>query len=210
MIRMATAPKSVPDWHELFLRMLPAIRQHARIAFRRYNPDAREEAIQSAVCNARAAMARLAELGKLDLAYASVLARYGVAQVRDGRMTGGHLNCKDAMSPYCQRLKDVIVERLDRYDSATGEWEEIIIEDRHASPADVVRFRLDFAAWLRTLPGRNRRIAVTLALGHRTSDVAKRFRVCQGRVSQLRRELHTAWQRFHGEPEPPQVTAALV
>ena len=96
MIRIASQPKpATPPWHETFLRMLPAIRQHARISFRHLGPEAREEAIQSVVCNACCAMARLAELGKLDLAYASVLARFGVAQVRDGRMTGGHLNCRD-------------------------------------------------------------------------------------------------------------------
>ena len=89
LIRIAAASKSTPDWHELFLRMLPAIRQHARIAFRHCNPEAREEAVQAVVCNACVAIARLAELGKLDIAYPGPLARYGVAQVRDGRMTGG-------------------------------------------------------------------------------------------------------------------------
>jgi hypothetical protein len=179
--------------------MLPAIRQHARISFRHLGPGAREEAVQAVVCNACCAMARLAELGKLDLAYATVLARYGVSQVRDGRMTGGHLNCRDMLSRYCQRLKGVVVERLDKYDSAAGEWEEIIIEDRHATPADVVAFRCDFSDWLASLTRRDRRIAETLALGNRTSDVAKRFKVSAGRVSQLRRELAASWRAFVGE-----------
>jgi hypothetical protein len=85
--------------------MLPLIRQHARIAFRHLRAEAREEAVQGVVCNACDAIARLAELGKLDVAYATALARYGVAQVKDGRMTGGHLNCKDVSSSYCQRQK---------------------------------------------------------------------------------------------------------
>ena len=113
MIRIASQPKpAAPEWHATFLRMLPAIRQHARIAFRHLRAEAREEAIQGVVCNACAAIARLAELGKLDLAYPTVLARYGVAQVKDGRMTGGHLNCKDISSPYCQRLKGVVMETI--------------------------------------------------------------------------------------------------
>ena len=46
---------------------------------------------------------------------------------------------------------------------------------------------------------RNRRIAVSLAVGNRTKEVARQFRLSPGRVSQLRRELHDSWQTFQGE-----------
>jgi len=45
-----------------------------------FSPERRAEAVQNAVCCACAAVARLAELNKLDLCYPSVLARYAVAQ----------------------------------------------------------------------------------------------------------------------------------
>jgi hypothetical protein len=64
---------------------------------------------------------------------------------------------------------------------------------------DQVAFRCDFPAWLDRLPRRNRRIAEALSLGHTTGDVAKRFRVSPGRISQLRREMHKSWYEFHGE-----------
>jgi FixJ family two-component response regulator len=66
---------------------------------------------------------------------------------------------------------------------------------------DIVSFRCDFPAWLETLRHRDRRIAETLALGHRTQDVARRFQVSEGRVSQLRRELAVSWKAFVGEVE---------
>ena len=192
--------RPVPTWHEKFMAMLPAIVQHARIAFRHYRPEARSEAVQAVICNACSAIARLAELGKLDLAYASVLARYGVAQVKDGRMTGGHLNCKDVLSGYCQRLKDVVVERLDRFDEEENAWQEAVVQDTRTAPVpEIVSFRVDFADWLGRLSRRDRRIAETLALGNRTSDVAKRFNVSAGRVSQLRRELAASWRQFTGD-----------
>lgn len=191
--------RTVPAWHEKFLAMLPAIRQHARIAFRRLPSEARQEAIQETVCNACQAVARLAELGRLNLAYASVLARYGVAQVKDGRKVGAKLNCRDVLSPYCQRMKNVIVERLDRYDTAEDCWQEILVEDRNATPADLAATRLDFAAWLDTLTRRNRRIALALAEGQRTGAVACCYKISEGRVSQLRKELKTAWERFTGD-----------
>ena len=206
MIRVAAKKSAAPKWHELFVRMLPAIRRHARIAFRHLGPDAREDAVEEVVCNACVAIARLAELGKLDLVYPTVLAKFGVAQVRDGRRVGCSLNCHDVSSSYCQRLNRLTVKRLDRFDEEENAWQEIVVEDKHAGPAEIAATRLDFTAWLRSLPRRDCRIAETLAVGHRTGDVAKKFRVSEGRVSQLRRELAVSWNQFVGTilPRPPQ------
>ena len=194
-----------PDWQSLFLRLLPRIRKHARIAFGYLDPESREEAVQAVICNACCAVARLAELNKLDLAYASVLARFGVAQVKDGRMTGSSLNCCDVSSRYCQRQKNIVVERLDEYDSEEQAWKEILIPDQTCTPAELAASRIDFPAWLKTLKLRDRRIAQFLARGNRTSEAARKFDVSQGRVSQLRRELKAAWEAFTGD-DP---TAAL-
>ena len=202
MVRRTAQSKSqsVPAWHQKFLAMLPAIVLHARIAFRYLDPEARGEAVQDVVCNACAATARLAELGKLDVAYASVLAGYGVAQVHDGRKVGTKLNCRDVLSPYCQRLKGVVVERLDYFDEEENAWSEAVVEDtRTATVPEIVAFRCDFADWLSSLKRRDRRIAETLALGHRTRDVARKYKVSEGRVSQLRRELAESWHDFVGD-----------
>ena len=188
-----------PDWQSLFLRLLPRIRKHARIAFRHLDPESREECVQATVCNACCAVARLAELDKLDLAYASVLARFGVAQVKDGRMTGGSLNCRDVSSRYCQRAKNITLERLDRYDREEECWEEILVPDNTCTPAELAASRIDFDAWLHQLPRRNRRIAEFLSLGNRTQDAARKFDVSQGRISQLRKELAESWREFTGE-----------
>ena len=205
MIRIASQPKpAAPEWHELFLRMLPGITRYVRIAFRHLAPEAKAEAIQEAICNAFAAVARLAELGKLDLAFPTVLGRYAVAQVRDGRKVGCKLNVRDVLSRYCQARKNVVVERLDKYDANEDSWQEIIIEDRHAGPAETARVRMDFGDWLHSLPRRDRRIALKLASGEQTSRVAQVFQRSEGRISQLRKELKAAWDEFTGEAEPPQ------
>jgi len=210
MVSAVARRKSViPAWHELFLKMLPAITRHARIAFRHLDPEAKAEAVQAVACNCCCAVARLAELGKLDLAYPSPLARYGVSQVRDGRMTGGHLNCKDIASPYCQRLKGIVVERLDKFDREEECWQEILIPDRTCTPAELAASRLDFPAWLDTLGRRDRKVALKLAEGEKTGDVARRFGLSEGRVSQLRRELAENWKRFVGDrPEDCQGAVA--
>jgi hypothetical protein len=190
-----------PDWRSVFLRLLPAIRQHARIAFRNHDPESRDELIQAVIANACCAVARLAELDRLELAYASALARYGVAQVREGRTTGGRLNRRDVSSKYCQRLENVTVERLDHFDEDENQWLEAFIEDRTAGPAETARVRIDFDDWLKQLPLRNRRIARFLSLGNRTQDAAHKFDLSNGRVSQLRRELQESWRRFTGDTD---------
>jgi hypothetical protein len=102
MVCSSPAPAPRPHWHKAFLALLPAILKHAKIAFAYLKPEARAEAVQEVVANACQAYARLVELGKTDIAYATALARYGVKQTRDHRKVGGHLNVLDVLSKYCQ------------------------------------------------------------------------------------------------------------
>lgn len=61
-------------------------------------------------------------------------------------------------------------------------------------PADIVAFRMDTEVFLGALKERDRQVALTLAAGHRTQDAAVMFRVSEGRIAQLRQELHAKWQ----------------
>ena len=189
----ATRRQRMAAWHAGFLAMLPAIRRQLKIAFRNLDPEARAEAVQEGVCNAMLAYLRLHERGEVEKAYPTPLAQYAARQIRDGRKVGGKLNVKDVSSSYSQRLKYVILERLDRWDKEEG-WMEVVVEDRNATPADVARLRLDFTAWLKTLPRRDRKVALDLARGNRTSDVARKYELSDGRISQLRKELHLSWE----------------
>lgn len=189
----ASRKQRMAAWHAGFLAMLPAIRRHLRREFRTLDPDARAEAVQEGICNAMVAYVRLHERGEVEKAYPSPLAIYAARQVRDGRKVGGKLNVKDVSSSYCRRLKHLVLERLDKWDRNEG-WMEILVEDRNASPADIARVRLDFAAWLKTLPRRDRKVALELARGNRTKDVARKYELSDGRISQLRKEFHLSWE----------------
>ena len=191
--------QSPPAWHAGFLAMMPIIKTHAKIAFRYLDPEARDEAVQEVVCNACCAYSRLVDMEKTDLAYPSVLARFGVAQTRDGRKVGGKMNVRDVLSDYCQRQKDLVVERLDKLDKEEDAWYQVLVEDRRAGPAEVAATRIDFTAWLDVLPLRLRKIATFLANGETTTAAAQRFQISQGRISQIRTELFLAWHRFQGD-----------
>jgi hypothetical protein len=179
-------------WHAGFLAILPAIRRHLTAAFRGLDPEARAEAVQEGTCNAMVAYLRLHKREEVEKAYPTPLARYAARQIRAGRKVGGRLNIKDVSSGHCQRMKRVVLERLDKWDRDEG-WLEVVVEDRRATPADVARVRLDFAAWLKILPKRDRKVALDLATGHRTGDVARKYELSPARVSQLRKELHLSW-----------------
>ena len=199
---ICTAPQlraAASEWQARFLLMLPLIETHARLVFRRLDPEARDDAVQEVLANAFVAFARLVERQRADEAYPSALARFAVAQFRDGRRVGNRMNVRDVLSPYAQKRKRIPVERLDRLDETRGQWMEAVVEDHRTPVADQVAFRCDFPDWLKSLPARTRRIVQELALGHSTSDVAKRFGVTPGRISQMRREMHESWQEFQDE-----------
>lgn len=191
--------KSRPVWHDGFLAMVPTIRRSARVAFRHLGEEAQEDAIAETVANALVAYVRLFEQGKIDLAYPTVLARYAIAQINSGRRVGNHLNTKDVLAEAARKRHGFTVESLNRFDKHVGEWIEAVIEDTRTPVPDQAAFRCDFPEWLTTHSPRNRRIAEALALGRSTSEVARRFKISAGRVSQLRSELHDSWLEFHGE-----------
>jgi hypothetical protein len=184
--------------HDRFLDLLPAIRRHARVAFRHRDPEAREEAIHATIAHSWTAFIRLFEQGRAELAYAGPLAAYAIARIREGRSIGNRLNARDLTSIRCQRRHGVQIESLNQADGR-GDWHEILVEDRRASPAETAIVRIDFSAWLDSLSRRDRRIAEVLASGESTMRAARRFGLSVGRVSQLRHKLHKAWCRFQGE-----------
>ena len=196
------------SWQARFLQLLPRIRSQAQSRFRHLAPEAREEATAEVIASALVSYARLVALGREDRAYATTLVRYAVAQFRAGRRVGSRMNVCDLTSDLCRQKNGVSVERLDCFDKRSGDWQELVVEDKHSTPAEVATTRMDFGAWLETLPERTRRVAESLATGEATSHVARIFGCSASRVSQLRRELYDAWLVFTGEA--PTATSSVL
>lgn len=64
------------------------------------------------------------------------------------------------------------------------------------NPARIVGFRIDFAEWRATLPERLKAVADALAMGDGTLEVARRFGLSPGRISQIRRELEACYREM--------------
>jgi hypothetical protein len=189
--------KDKPRWHSGFLRMLPTIRRNARYAFRNLSPELRDECVQDVICNCCIAYRRLFRKGQLDRAFPSALALYAIRQVRSGRQSGTKLNVRDVLSRHCQIQKGVKVVSIYYLDPEDDEWKEMVLEDnRTTSPADLAAFRLDYPAWLSRFAKRDQNMIAALARGERTRDMARRFRLSEGRVSQKRREYEAEWRAY--------------
>lgn len=185
-------------WQAKFLEWLPRIERQLRRAFRHLDAEAHDEAVQEGIANCLKAFVRLHEQGRGDQAFASSLARFAIRHIRSGRQVGCRLNVRNPLSRYAQKNKGIRVERLDQYRRDTGGWVHAVVEDRRAPIPDQVAMRIDVSEWLRTLTRRARAIAEDLAVGCSTGDVARKYRVSPGRISQMRTELFDSWNRFQG------------
>ncbi len=194
-------PVLVPeDLHARFLLVLPRIERHGRVYFRHLRcPHRKEDAVQEMVALCWKWFVRLAERGKDPTRFPSALATFAARAVRSGRRLCGQEKPKDALSPLAQALKGFAVAALPDRDALSPNPLSEALADNTRSPVDEQAcFRIDFPAWLRTLPRRDRRLVEGMALGHRTADLARRFRLSAGRVSQMRREFKRGWDRFTG------------
>jgi hypothetical protein len=180
-------------WQSSFVAMLPEIEQKLRLAFCRLDPEAREDAIEEAVVHSLLAYVRLHEQGRAEVATPSSLAWYSSHQVKCGRPAAGRMNGKDPMSRYAQIGNGIQTDRQ------PNNWIDAIVEDKRATVADQVAAKMDFGAWFATLPQRMKEIAKDLAFGCSTSEVAKKYGVTPGRISQLRRMLEESWAAFQQE-----------
>ena len=179
--------------------MLPKIRRQASIKLRHLRAEAREEFVAEVVARTYCAWCRLVEQGRPEIARPTPLVKYAVRQVRAGRRVGCRQNSQDILSTQIRGINGLTIERIDRRDPQNGAWNELLVEDRKAGPAETAAARLDLSAWLRTLPKRNRKIATALALGESTGAVAEQFGLTAGRVSQLRVWLREHWEQFQSD-----------
>ncbi len=193
---MIRAANQIKTREERFLELLPQIRKVAEHAFGRCPREAREEAVAEAVAHAWIGFQSLMDRGLEDRIFPTPLAKFAIKRIRAGRCVGCRRNINDVCSSYAQKQRGFAVERLDQYDQRRNRWREILVEDRHAGPAETAAARIDFGAWLVSLPARLRCIAENLAAGETTGWVARNFRLSNGRISQMRRELRRGWDDF--------------
>src|SRR5262249_20370815 len=147
----------------------------------------KDEAVCEGVAHCVCAYARLAERGRAHRATPSTLVFYAARRVRCGRPAAGHMCSTDPLNRYAQLRNGIRVEQ------GRSDWIEMLAEDKRASVPDQVAAKLDVGAWFASLPARMKQVATDLAIGCSTSELAEKYRLSAGRISQIRRSLEKSW-----------------
>src|SRR5947209_12400723 len=184
-----------------FERAMPRIVRHAEVVFRSIRcPHRKADLISEAVALAFKWWLRLRQKRKDPNRFVSAIATFAAKAARSGRRVCGQEKAKDVLSPRAQQLHAFTVGTLPTFSTLNANPLSEALADNTRTPVDEqVAFRLDFPAWMRTLGRRDRRLAGAMALGHRTGELARRFKVSPARVSQLRRQFYEGWVKFCGE-----------
>ncbi len=184
------------NWQSNFVILLPEIERRLWRAFRQLDAERREDAVAEAIVHSLLSYSRLLDLGNAESATASTLAWYAAMRVKRGRPAAGRMNGDEPLSRYAQIGNGIEVEH--RHIN----WMDLMVEDKRASISDMVAAKLDVGAWFATLSRRMKWIATDLACGCSTSEVAQKYGVSAGRISQLRRKLADSWNAFQHDTLP--------
>jgi hypothetical protein len=196
----ALAAHQLSQLHAGFLALLPRIFTHARITFRYLRcVHARAEAIAETVAVAWQWYLSARQRGKDPAQCPAVFASLAVRHVRSGRCLWGQEPGKDVLSCLAQRRHGFSVRPWPERGSPEPVLLEALCDNTITPPPEQAAFRLDFPRWRRRQCHRDRQIVTALLRGERIVDEARRFGLSAARISQLRRELHQDWLRFHGE-----------
>lgn len=202
---------SAAQLHKQFLELLPFIETHGQITFRYLRcPHRRADALQEMRALGWLWHLQLAQRGKDAREFVASFVTFLARSVKCGRRLAGMEKSKDALCQQAQQRHGFCVQALpfslrapienlygDPHSQEIQDALEEILQDNTQTPVpEQVAFRQDFPAWRRTRCQRDRRVIEDLILGERTLDVADKYGMSPGRVSQLRRDFMEDWTRF--------------
>jgi hypothetical protein len=221
MVSFANSPAPSPSLdalHQRFLALAPRIEIHARVAFRHITcPQRQDDCIAETLALSWRWFLRLAEQGKDAADFVSALATLATRAVKSGRRLAGQERARDVLSTVAQRRHGFTVERLglstwtgmdELYGDPHGQhvldaMEERLHDNTQTPVDEAAAFRVDFPEWLGQQSERDRQIIAAMIRDERTRDLAAKYGVTAGRVSQWRREYQENWNHFHGQEEQP-------
>ena len=180
------------DPHAAFETHIDSIVRLAGYHFRQLGPEAREEAIQNTLALAWKFFLRLADQGKADQEnVVSQMIGFAIKHTKMGRSIVGtdRKRPKDVIDYARRRMRGVSIEPTD-LNCHIG---------KSASVPDAAAFRIDTPTFLATLSERDRGIALDLASGLGTSEVARSWSVSPAAISQFRTRFKKWYEQFHGE-----------
>ena len=200
-----TDPAALARLQETFLNsIMPKVLSHGRVSFRNVRcRHQKEELLAEMTGLCWQWHLRLAQRGKDAAQFPTAIATFAARAVRCGRRLAGMDRAKDVLSPQAQQRQGFAVGKLPDCSGLSGSaLEEALHDNTRTPPDEQCAFRIDFPAWRATHAERDRRLLDDLMLGERTLEVAGKYGLSPGRVSQLRREFLLGWRLYISEPPP--------
>ena len=178
-----------------YAEMLLFITKTAMLAFAPQDYEARNEAIQNTKVWALILLHQLALNGRLDEAKAAPIAKFAVGRHCEGRIAGTPTSTTDVLADRCKSLGRVRVVH-DDYIADSFQSEATRLSARYPV-ARTVQFKMDFfEGWLQEQSDRDRAIILDLATGETTGDVARKYGVSDGLISQYRKRYRASWNEY--------------
>jgi len=162
---------------------LEELRSRAAMLLADHGPEAREDGVQELVCQAWQIFLSAWTRDQADRITPFTLALYSYRHYRAGRRFAGSGRL-DAMSDLSR---------------AKGKVKLIGIEETNRSPCqdhcEVVRWKLDLAAMIRSLTARQRLVLALTAAGWRNGEIASQLGVSPSRVTQIMDQVGVAFMK---------------
>jgi hypothetical protein len=193
----ATADAPAADVHAAFLAHLPRIDAHAAFAVRYVRcPHERADRQAEVIALAWRSFVALTRRGKDPTAFVTTLALRCSQAVKAGRRLARADSARDVLSPVARRRHGFTITGLSRMSRLDPRLAEALADNTKTPVPEQAAFRADFPRWRARFGRRDRAVLDALAAGGRTTEVARRFGLSAGRVSQLRRAFAESWDDF--------------
>jgi hypothetical protein len=189
---------SIDTLRSLFVSVLPRIENHARVYFRHTRCwHRKEDRVRETIAVCWKWFLRLFERGKDPTQFISAMASLAARHVHGGRRLCTQDKAGDAMSPAAQQKHGFLICKLPDQSTLTeNPLSDALQDNTQTEVPEQVSFRIDFPAWLDTHSDRNRSLIKEMMLSRGTNELARRFRLTPGRVSQMRQQFEEDWALF--------------
>jgi len=184
---------SPPTFEVLLAKMRPYFRKYAK----RFSPNKRldrDDVMQDLTGIALQMYTSLVRRGK-EVFY-SPLAMYAIKRYSTGRRFTG-LNSTDVHSEHAQMQGRSEVHQFSELEGKLDELE--FMADPKANVAKTAQLRVDYGAWVSKQEPRDRQIIRDLSYGYTTREVARKYSVSDGLISQYRKRYREDWNDFVGD-----------
>ena len=197
-------PTTLTALHAHFVAVFkPRIEAQAPISFSRHrrNPELVEELTQEALGLGWHHFLAMKLKGEKDPdEFPTVFAQRACQAARNGRSVNGQERAMSISNPRTQAVRGFARQSLPGFDTGAENHDLLrAIQDERDSPPDMAAYLIDTEEWLARLPAKKREMAMDMASGETTTELAEKYQMTQGRVSQIRRELVESSREFHGD-----------